>query len=145
MKGESLEIVANCIFEIVHNIKEHSGSKEVLICGQWYPTKGKLALAIADVGMSIPKKINNYFKTVGKKQQPDWWAINWATEKGNSTKAILDGGLGLYELKNSFMDHGQLKILSNNALLLYNKEEAYYSELDYSFPGTLLHLEFEIK
>lgn len=142
---ESLEIVRDSIFEIVHNIKEHSGSNELLMCGQWYPQKNQLSLAIADVGKSIPTNINDYFKIQGQPIQANWWTINWATLKGNSTKDIPDGGLGLYELKSSFMEHGELKILSKDALLSYNKDQGKYAELKGQFPGTLLQLEFEIK
>lgn len=141
VEEEKLEIVTSCIFEILHNIEEHSGSKKVLVCGQWYPQKKKLALAIADIGVSIPIKINDYLDN----PLSNWEAVHWATNKGNSTKKIPDGGLGLYELKQSFIEHGQLKILSNNVLLCYNSVESLYSELNHPFPGTLLHLEFEIE
>lgn len=145
VEEESLEIVRDSIFEIVHNIKEHSGSNELLMCGQWYPQKDQLSLAIADVGKSIPTNINDYFKAQGQPSQANWWTINWATLKGNSTKNIPDGGLGLYELRSSFMKHGELKILSKDALLAYNNKQGRYAELKGQFPGTLLQLEFEIK
>jgi hypothetical protein len=142
VNSESIEMISANVYEIVQNIEEHSGSKQVFICGQYYPKKGELSLAISDVGISIPKKIRT---ACNFENLTDSKLISWATEKGNSTKTSKASGLGLYELKESFSDVGEMLILSQKGLLVYNGV-ADVSQIDLNaiFPGTLLHLKFLI-
>lgn len=45
------------IFELVHNVLEHSNSSDVIMCGQHYPNRKHINFAIADIGTGLPKHI----------------------------------------------------------------------------------------
>ena len=81
------------IFELVHNILEHSGADNVIMCGQHYPSINKIRFAIADTGIGLPNYILSKKSLSSEKE-----AIEWAFTKGNTTKELesdTDSGVGL--------------------------------------------------
>ncbi len=137
-----LDQITENIFEIVHNVKDHSQSNLVLICGQWYPNLNKLSLAIADDGVTIPESFRELFSNT---QKSDSFLVDYSTQKGVSTKDVFDSGLGLYTLKKGFTKLGELKILSKTGLVIYNENIDKQIDLEAPFPGTLIRLAFLIK
>lgn len=137
-----LDQITENIFEIVHNVKDHSQSNLVLICGQWYPTLNKLSLAIADDGLTIPESFREVFSDT---QKSDSFLVDYSTKRGVSTKEVVDSGLGLYTLKKGFTKLGELKILSKTGLAIYNEKIEKQINLEAPFPGTLIRLAFSIK
>ncbi|WP_228063846.1 MULTISPECIES: ATP-binding protein [unclassified Streptococcus] len=111
ISDDFLKEISYCIFEIIHNVRDHSGADRFYICGQHYPKTGILRLAISDLGVGVPAKV--------KERQPhlktDVEAVEWAFIDGNTTKRRKEGGVGLYSIKELLHNRGQLKLVSNQA------------------------------
>jgi ATP-binding region, ATPase family protein len=136
-----LKEVSYCIFELVHNIIDHSDSDRVYICGQSYPKKGFLRLAISDKGVGIPALIKQRNPHI----QKDTEAVEWALGEGNTTKIGREGGIGLYSIRDKLLNRGSLKVISNQAFYQINSNGSIIEKtLSERFRGTLIILEFDI-
>lgn len=136
-----LKEVSYCIFELVHNIIDHSDSDRVYICGQSYPQKGFLRLAISDKGVGIPALIKQRNPHI----QKDTKAVEWALGEGNTTKIGREGGIGLYSIHDKLLNRGSLKVISNQAFYQINSNGSIIEKtLSERFRGTLIILEFDI-
>lgn len=136
------EIIKSAIFELTHNILEHSNSRYFCMCGQFFPSKKALSFSIADYGESIPnhvKRLRNF------KFGTDCDFIDWATKEGTSTKQGIPGGLGLYDIKNTIQFLGSFKILSGYGLAEYNYGcSPRLQELRSRFHGTMIYLNYDL-
>lgn len=139
------------IEELVDNIKTHSGSELMYFAGQFFPRQKKLSFTILDAGLTIPTIVRNKFYNTPDelitKTADDVSLIEWATEQGNTTKDVkengIPGGVGLYTIKNSLENHGELTIASNNGFWkLTSSGKVLRQTLSSKFPGTLLHVTF---
>jgi len=141
--GISNDLIKNfksIVFEITDNTKQHSKSSNVLMCGQWFPRKNELTFTIADDGITIPKKIESSIPLDFTK---DTDYIEWATELGTSTKTHLEAGLGLFDLKSTMAECGELSILSRNGFWKMTSSGTIISHtLKNKFHGTLIHMNF---
>lgn len=127
------------IYEIFSNAVEHSRSNYgVFACGHWMPKKKKLVFSVCDTGIGILRPIKQKNPSFSSKE-----AINWALEKGNSTKQLTNGvprGLGLYDLKAFIkLNNGALNIFSNDIYYNYSSVET-TTPLRYDTLGTLITL-----
>ena len=137
---EFLNEINASIWEIIHNVIDHSQSNYLYMCGQFYPQKrygtenGKISFAISDIGIGLLKNIKTRTNIVENKK-----AFDWAFEKGTSTKENIDGGVGLFEIKNKLRDKGEILVVSNEGYYNLNKEgkEQYYP-FPFVVSGTLV-------
>lgn len=133
------------IFELVHNVLEHSNSSDVIMCGQHYPNRKHINFAISDIGTGLPKHILS--KKVSLNDEKD--AINWAFKKGNTTKndeSNTDSGVGLAYIKEKIKDKASLKVISNNSYFHLKQDgTTVYQQLDFEMVGTLLIFDFDIE
>lgn len=82
------------IFELYENAKTHGACDYIHACGQYFPNKPDkpLNITIVDTGKTIKELVGEYLT----KDIPGEDAIEWAMEKGNTTKTKnISGGLGL--------------------------------------------------
>lgn len=136
----SFEPLNISLAELFNNIVDHSQS---LVSGyttnQFYPKSNKLKIAICDLGIGIPNKINNYLISQGNSVISSVTALSKSFEKGYSTKSSpKNRGFGLDTLmtiaKNS---NGSLKVISNDAMLILKPNETIkLFPLNYNFRGT---------
>jgi ATP-binding region, ATPase family protein len=142
---EFLGEIKESLLEIIHNVRDHSESNTIYMCGQHYPRrpygteKGTINFAIADCGIGLVKNI--------KKKNTDMGDVlnyfKWAFDKGTSTKNIKDSGVGLYELKNKLIGKGEIKIIANNGYYHIDKYgNINFEELHFDLPGTLVLISF---
>jgi anti-sigma regulatory factor (Ser/Thr protein kinase) len=120
------KIVAN-LWEIVHNGIDHGESEHgVTACGQFYPLMGYFEIAFYDRGNGIPKLVREFgaIPTAADDSQ----CINWAVQKGNSTKPTSESaGLGLHLLREFLkINEGVFQIASGNG---------YFEEISRSNPA----------
>lgn len=148
---EMVKSVRYAIEELVDNIKTHSGSELMYFAGQFFPRQKRLSLTILDAGLTIPTIVRNKFYNTPDEQltntADDVSLIAWATEQGNTTKDVkengIPGGVGLYTIKNSLENHGELTIASKNGFWkLTSSGKVMQQTLYAKFPGTLLHVTF---
>ncbi|HCW8392725.1 Uncharacterised protein [Staphylococcus aureus] len=141
INNDFVQYIKENLFEVIHNIRDHSNSNKVFMCGQFYPNKDRLTFAISDIGIGLSKKIKESNKHIKTNED----AILWSFEKGNSTKESLDAGLGLYELHSRLRNKGSLIILTENAFFKLNKNGQYdFVELEDSLIGTVIIINFNI-
>jgi len=125
--------------EIFVNADTHSDSSlGVFVCGQFYPTKQRLDISIADAGISIPGRVSKSFGA----PVPPVAALRWALVEGNTTKEGTPGGVGLEVLRKFVDDNGgRIQIASGGAFWEhYNGTETFLA-LRSPFPGTVVNLE----
>ena len=138
------EKISSTIHELAINVYEHSTVNEVLCCGQYYPKMHRLSFAIGDNGISIPTSTSSKYDC-----SSDSELINWATQRGNSTKNEPASGLGLYSVKDKLTSSGGLTIISRNGYWskFSNQEKGKVTmfDLDHSpLNGTFVHFSLDM-
>ena len=130
------------IFEIFENARTHGKCNYIHTCGQF--KNNKLSIAIVDSGISIINNVKTYLKDEHI-QSCD--CIQWAMEKGNTTKkGDIPGGLGLDIIFQFIsLNKGRAQILSSNGYWeLKAGKEPIKEVLKYGFDGTIAILEFNL-
>lgn len=141
-KGE----IIRSIFEIYSNAVIHGACEYVYSCGQFYPNKipPRIDFTIVDVGHTIERNVSDYLgrDISGIK------SIEWALQENNTTKPIgnnIPGGLGLKIIRDfARLNNGKVQIVSSDGYWEYAHGREHTNELDNTFPGTLVNLEFNL-
>ena len=135
------EIIEN-LWEIVNNAVQHSDSSNgISCCGQFYPQMGYFEIAFYDHGVGIPFRIKNFFQSF--QNYSDYDFIEWALEKGNTTRPDLEsGGTGLYSLREFLkLNGGWLQIISHSGIYQAEGEHQHNAfHLKNQFKGTLFNI-----
>lgn len=102
-----------CLWELVDNIKNHSGSNaKYTLVAQYYPKKEEIRFCIADNGIGIHRALTETEGSRYKNLTP-YQSISMCTN--NSVTDGKGAGFGLYGYKNFVKaNHGQLIIYSGN-------------------------------
>jgi hypothetical protein len=132
------------ILEIFNNAHTHGGCEFVYTCGQYSVDDMKLKFTISDMGTTIRKNVNDYFKSKNKIDGKD--AILWAVQEGNTTKnGSIPGGLGL-SLIRSFLTYneGVLQIISSNGYWEEKNGSIFDNTFQNRFLGTIVNFEFNL-
>lgn len=137
-----LKMVSQNIIELFDNAREHSKSiKGIYIAGQFFPQKHKFDFTIVDMGVGIVENVNLF---LGEKLESGE-AIFWAMQKQNSTRVGEPGGLGLALLKELILkSNGKIEIISNDGYYFIKDQKESYENLEISFEGTIINIEFNI-
>jgi len=129
------------VIEAYINVFDHAQSPVgVLTCGQRYPYKKLLKLAMVDFGVGIPHTVRAYLK------QPEMTAadaLRWAFQPGTTTKdgKTLARGIGLKYLK-SFIEEnrGRLEIYSDTGYVCIANGSENFADHPLGFRGTLIQI-----
>lgn len=142
---EFLGEIKEALLEIIHNVRDHSHSDVLYMCGQHYPRKprgsqdGTISFAISDNGIGMIENI----KTKGHSFSKTEDYFEWAFDRGTSTKERYDSGVGLYELKKKLRGKGEIKIVSNNGYYHIDKTgDITFLEFPFNVSGTLVIITF---
>jgi hypothetical protein len=129
--------ITESIYELFVNAKDHSGTKFIYTCGQFFPGKNRIEFTIADTGMGFKKVVNDALSTNFTSIQ----AIKWALQDRNTTKTDISGGIGLAIL-NEFikLNKGKLQIISGNGFYEYNEEGEHVYKFPHNFPGSFINV-----
>lgn len=132
--------IQKSIHEIFSNAVNHSGCELIYTCGQYFPLKRTLEFTIVDMGHTIKA---NVIKSL-RKSQSGPAAIEWAVEKGNTTKSgSIPGGLGFYFIREFLrLNGGKLQIASSDGYWEENNGQHSSRYLLGDFPGTIVNLTF---
>ncbi len=128
------------VFEIFSNAVIHSRTTlGIFCCGQFFPMRHRLDLAVADLGIGIRRNVE---ESIGQKMKPEE-AIVWATEGRNTTKrGPIPGGLGLKLLREFVgLNGGQIQIVSDAGYWCLNENKSRACTLSAPFPGTVVTIE----
>lgn len=133
-----------CITEVIRNIYDHSSSKELWYCGQYWPTRDLVEVAIIDEGVGIFKTLSRNKKLVVNNDEE---ALALALSAGISKKRskssesydiYSNAGFGLYMIKNICKLGGEIAICSKSACL--NIKENSNEYIDTNFEGTAIRI-----
>lgn len=134
------------ILEIFNNVKEHTHSKKLYTCGQFFPSKGLLYFTITDSGETIPYNVENYCQKYNINLAEFESSLAWAMQSGNSTRQSgSPGGLGLFLLSDFIsLNQGELYIVSGCETFEQTKRGKRYQQLSSPFPGTIVTMAFNL-
>lgn len=143
---EQNQIIKNAIYELTHNVDEHSKSPTFFMCGQYFPNKNLLTFAISDYGISIPGNIKqNKPLSIDDNITQDCELIEWATREGTSTKKKIVGGLGLFDIREEIQHMGNLRILSEKGFVQFDKDQdILINSYNVSFSGTMIYVSYDL-
>jgi|SRR6056297_392437 len=136
--------ITESIFELYENARTHGRCRQAHTCGQYYPNKNpkRLDITIVDMGNTIKTNVNEFL------QQPvsGAKAIDWAVQKGNTTKTgKISGGLGLSIIFEFIeLNKGKIQIVSSDGYWEYRKGETLKKDFNGIFPGTIANIEFNL-
>lgn len=137
--------ITDNLLEIFNNVIDHADSDHVFVCGQYFPKKGHLTFSIVDFGNTIKYNVTTYFNNLNCPCPNN--TIEWALQKGNSTKSInAPGGLGLSILQ-QFLDSnkGEFIVISSNEIYHQKREKHHYDVLYNPFQGTIITVTINLK
>ncbi len=136
------EKILESIYEIYANAVSHGETKYVYSCGEYKEMTCVLDMTIVDCGVTIPMKVNDFFRKKNLPEMSASYAVSWAFRSGNTTKEET-GGLGLAILKEFIqLNAGELQMVSDNVLLEFKGNEVKSFLLDIPFPGTIVNMRF---
>lgn len=142
-----LNQVKESLFEIIHNVGDHSESDQMFMCGQHYPRKpknsryGTMIFGISDCGIGLLEKINR-----SRRDFDDLVSMfDWAFEKGTSTKESVDGGVGLFELKRKLSYKAEITVIANFGYYKIKKDtNVEFVQLPFNVTGTTVFISFSL-
>lgn len=146
MTNNLWEKFTEALNELYVNASVHSETNWIMACGQSFPQIGKMDFSIADAGIGFRARLveSGVFPEPKNKEQLDEQSINaieWALQKGHSTKPE-SGGFGLTLLRAFVaLNKGKLQIASDTGYWEYNSGHDRHSNLQCAFPGTAINLE----
>ncbi len=138
------EKILESIFEIYVNAMTHGDSKVIYCCGEYNEKNSQhtLDMTIVDLGITIPYNVNEYLQRKKLDQMSHCDCLEWAFEKGNTTKSDT-GGLGLSLLKEFIqLNKGTIQMVSGKGVLEISDKDPIRYELNYEFPGTIVNVKF---
>jgi hypothetical protein len=138
------EILTYSIREIIRNVIEHSGSDEIWFCGQYWPTKNRVEIAIIDEGMGIYRSLSANPRVQLKSGQD---ALLLAIEPGVTGKRLTrydredpyaNSGFGLFVTSRISIEGGDYSLCSGTkALGISSRKPTLY---DTSYQGTAIRM-----
>lgn len=129
------QIIDN-LLEMFNNVIDHTEAKEVFVCGQVFPNRGKLFFSIVDIGTTIKENVEDYASCMGKPVPPH--CISWAVVGGNTTMVgNAPGGMGLTILSDFISrNNGAIVIVSDNEYYEFSEGKLINKTVDNRFIGT---------
>jgi signal transduction histidine kinase len=129
-------------WEIYANAFDHANSPVgIFSCGQYYPHSHLLKLTVVDFGVGIPNRVR---KHLGRRMNAAE-ALQWAFERGNSTKADEEGiarGMGLDLLREFVrLNQGKLEVFSYDGYARIDRMQNFGARHP-SFLGTVVNITF---
>ena len=136
LSGKLKNAIVGRTVEIFANAFEHSQTKlGAFTCGQDYPRGGYFALTVIDLGIGIPENVRSIMSGLDDSQ-----AIEWAFERGNTTKPG-SRGMGLDLLRDFVsINNGELSLYSKCGYALANKAGLKTGLTSFCFDGTALNI-----
>lgn len=148
-EGDLVDTFTYSLQEIVRNVAEHSESKIVEYCAQYWPTQDRAELAILDRGIGICATLKNNPHLVIEDEQhainlsllPGISGKNYKGSKQKITGNWQNSGYGLYMTSCMCRSGGEFFIGSRGASVLLKEETQ--THLPFNFSGTVVRMVFK--
>ncbi len=143
MSENAKNTIVDNILEVFNNVKEHTSSSTVYICGQFFPKSEMLFFTIVDIGETIKENVIDFFKMTDRnieEELENCSCIEWAIKEGNSTRKVdSPGGLGFSVLSQFVeLNKGQLSILSDDECYEWINGKYRTTKVRHKFRGTVV-------
>lgn len=148
-RHDSRKVLRFALREIIRNIFEHSQSDDFCLAGQYWPTHGRIQVALSDHGLGIQPTI-----TKNKKLEinNDRDALHFALlpgisgspnklHDGNLSDGWRNSGFGLYMTSSFCRKSGGFSIASGECCLVLDDKKTTH-EMPY-IPGTIIRLDLK--
>ncbi len=137
--------VVQTVLELYRNAFEYGDSPVgIFTCGQHYPNIRQLKLSIVDFGIGIPHNIRLHLQ---KESLLASDALQWAFQKGNTTRQCVPGGNGLdmVTLKRFVSNKkGRINIYSNDGqIIIAPAKNEIYQSTPIFFKGTMINISIQ--
>lgn len=134
----------DALLEIFNNVRDHTSSRSVFTCGQYFPQGQMLYFTIVDAGETIPYNVREYHIRQGLSVPSK--SLEWATEPGNTTLVErTPRGIGLSIIMDFIsLNEGEFFMVSGEEMLEITKKGKKYSKLDNPFKGTIVTIGFNM-
>ena len=142
--GAKDDRIRDSLLELFKNVADHTSSKNIYTCGQYFPKSSMLFFTIVDMGETIPYNVRE-FHNLHSLVLPNS-CLEWAVQSGNTTSSIAKPrGLGLFLIKDFIQrNKGSFYIVSGDENYEISKEKEKSRLLDYPFPGTVVTVGFNL-
>ena len=144
-RNDAIEMLTYSIREMMRNSIEHSKSKYILYCGQYYPTINRVEIAIIDEGIGIKNSLSkNSTLTINDDNTALSLAILPGISRVRQKKSYYEDdpwrntGYGLYVTSKLCKECGNFLIASGNSSLLTSQDKI--KSYDTSYNGTAISL-----
>lgn len=146
--GNLVDALTFSVREIMRNVFEHSASKSIEYCAQFWPSYGKVEIAIVDSGIGLKESLkSNPFIEVGSDSDAIQQALMPAISSKNFAGVRIDrnnpwhnSGFGLYMSSRICRLGGSFLICSGNHGILLNEHGKKHLELGHKFKGTAVRM-----
>ncbi|MFZ2405776.1 MAG: hypothetical protein WAW41_11605 [Methylobacter sp.] len=147
-KGNLVDALTFSIREIMRNVFEHSNSRSVEYCAQFWPSYDKVEIVIIDNGIGLRKslKSNPYIQIDSDSdaiQQALMPAISSKNYKGtriDRNNPWHNSGFGLYMINRICRLGGSFLICSGDHAIKLNENGKAHIELGHEFKGTAVRM-----
>lgn len=149
--GNLLDTLEYCFREMLRNVAEHSDAKQLAYCGQFWPNKNKVEIAILDSGIGIHESIkkNPYLQLKTSKVAlyasllPGISGKMYEGKKRKANDIWENSGYGLYLTSELCRNGGSFFICSDSAGVVLQKNNK--KDLITNMHGTALRLVFDTR
>jgi hypothetical protein len=147
-QNKDLGVLNIALSELINNVYDHSGSLvDSLVFSQFYPNLNEIKLAVSDLGLGIPKTVNQYFYKKGKEQVSQEDGVKWALKLNKTTESMpYNAGRGL-DTVGSFVEanKGSWEILTEEVQMRGNEKGNIFTKnpIDY-FIGTVIEITIKV-
>lgn len=135
------DLLQDAILEFFDNAFIHTDCQRVFACGKWKKHEKVFYLTIVNLGKTFQENVSAFLR----ERVPSEKAIEWAMQRGNTTKVGDTGGLGLSVIA-EFVEknEGNFMLISGNGALCMHGKNQQYNEICGFFPGTFVNLMFNL-
>jgi hypothetical protein len=148
-EGFAFDVVQYSLREIIRNVFEHSGSKIVMYCAQYWPSNNKVQIAIVDEGSGIYPSLtfNPKFKQLSERESVHYALLPGVSgnykdlQHSDNDITWRNSGYGLYMTSRLSKKTGEFTIISSNHVVRLIKQKKFVSPIA-NFRGTMIIMNF---
>ncbi len=146
--GDLVDALTFSIREILRNVLEHSRSKSMEYCAQYWPAHNKVEIAVADNGIGLLASLsaNPYMQAkshsdaIQQALMPAISAKNYKGARVDRSNPWHNTGFGLYMINRICRRGGSFLICSGDHAIKLNGEGKHHIELGHNCNGTVVRM-----
>ena len=146
--GNLVDALTYSIREIMRNVLEHSQSRSIEYCAQFWPTYNKVEIAIIDNGIGLKQSLsaNPYIQikcdsdAIQQALMPAISSKNYKGARIDTDNPWHNSGFGLYMISRICRLGGSFLICSGDHGILLNEGGKQHIELGHSISGTAVRM-----